>query len=87
MAFLIVATTAPEDIAAYANRVGNAWKIGRRGVGDGVLLVIARDEPPFVVEPSLPVTRVAKTAMVERLSGGKVDVSAGTYRFLHDNYL
>ena len=50
-------------------------------------LVIARDEPPLVVEPSLPVTRVAKIAMVERLSGGKVDVSAGAYRFLHDNYL
>ena len=50
-------------------------------------LVIARDEPPFVVEPSHPVTKVAKTGMVERLSGGKVDVSAGSYRFLHDNYL
>jgi hypothetical protein len=50
-------------------------------------LVIDRDEPPFVVEPSLAVTKVAKTGMLRRLSGGKVDVSAGTYRFLHDNYL
>ena len=31
---LMVPTTAPEDIAAYANRVGNQWKIGRRDVGD-----------------------------------------------------
>ena len=30
---LMVPTTAPEDIAAYANRVGNQWKIGRRDVG------------------------------------------------------
>src|SRR5512147_229866 len=38
IAFLMVATTQPEDIASYANRVGNAWKIGRKGIGDGVLL-------------------------------------------------
>jgi len=38
---LLVQTTAPEDIAAYANRVGNTWKIGRREEGDGLLLVVA----------------------------------------------
>lgn len=38
---LMVPTTAPEDIAAFANRVGNAWKIGRKDVGDGVLVVVA----------------------------------------------
>jgi uncharacterized protein len=32
---LMVPTTAPEDIASYANRVGNTWKIGRKDVGDG----------------------------------------------------
>ena len=38
---LMVPTTAPEDIAAYAQRVGDTWKIGRRNVGDGILLVVA----------------------------------------------
>ena len=38
---LMVPTTAPEDIAAYANRVGNTWKIGRREVGDGLILLVA----------------------------------------------
>ena len=28
---LLITTTAPEDIASYANRVANAWKIGRSG--------------------------------------------------------
>src|SRR5512145_1705611 len=37
---LIVATTQPEDIAAYAQRVGEAWKIGRKDVGDGLLIVV-----------------------------------------------
>ncbi|MDO9403195.1 MAG: TPM domain-containing protein [Polaromonas sp.] len=42
--FLIVATTQPEDITAYAQRVGDSWKIGRQDVGDGVLLVVAKND-------------------------------------------
>ena len=41
---LMVATTAPEDIADYTQRLGDAWKIGRKEVGDGVLFVIAKDD-------------------------------------------
>jgi uncharacterized protein len=41
---LMVATTAPEDIADYTQRLGDAWKIGRPEVGDGVLFVIAKDD-------------------------------------------
>jgi len=41
---LMVATTAPEDIADYTQRLGDAWKIGRPNVGDGVLFVIAKDD-------------------------------------------
>ena len=41
---LMVATTQPEDIAAYAQRVGEAWKIGRREVGDGLLIVVAKTD-------------------------------------------
>jgi len=50
IAMLIVATTQPEDIASYANRVGNEWKIGRKGVGDGVLLVVAKDDRKVRIE-------------------------------------
>jgi len=41
---VMVATTAPEDITDYTQRLGDAWKIGRRDVGDGVLFVIAKDD-------------------------------------------
>ena len=41
---LMVPTTAPEDIVAYTQRVGDAWKIGRSDVGDGVLLVVAKND-------------------------------------------
>lgn len=47
---LIVPTTAPEDIAAYAYRVASEWKIGRRDVGDGLLLVVARNDRRVRIE-------------------------------------
>ena len=47
---LLVPTTAPEDIAAYAQRVADAWKIGRRDVGDGLLVVVAKDERAVRIE-------------------------------------
>lgn len=47
---LMVPTTQPEDIAAYAYRVADTWKIGRRGVGDGVLLVVAKGDRRVRIE-------------------------------------
>lgn len=41
IAVLIVPTTQPEDIFSYSFRVADTWKLGRKGVDDGVLLVIA----------------------------------------------
>ena len=64
IAILMIATSQPEDIASYANRVGNAWKIGRKGVGDGVLVVVAKDDRKMRIE-------VAKT-----LEGAIPDLAA-----------
>ncbi|WP_236580671.1 TPM domain-containing protein [Rubrivivax sp. A210] len=47
---LMVATTAPEDIAAYAQRVADSWKIGRRDMGDGVLLLVAKGDRKMRIE-------------------------------------
>lgn len=47
---LLVPTTAPEDIAAYAQRVADQWKIGRRNVGDGLLLVVAKGDRKVRIE-------------------------------------
>ncbi|WP_447779028.1 TPM domain-containing protein [Variovorax boronicumulans] len=41
---LMVPTTAPEDIASYTQRVGDTWKIGRKNVGDGLLVIVAKDD-------------------------------------------
>ncbi len=47
---LMLPSTAPEDIAAYANRVAATWKIGRREVGDGLLLVVAKNDRRVRIE-------------------------------------
>ena len=47
---LIVPSTAPEDIAAFAQRVGDQWKIGRRDVGDGLIIVVAKNDRRIRIE-------------------------------------
>ncbi|MCS6944472.1 MAG: TPM domain-containing protein, partial [Sutterellaceae bacterium] len=44
IAIVMVGSTAPEPIADFAQRLGEAWKIGRAGVGDGLLIVVAKDD-------------------------------------------
>ena len=41
---LIVPTARPEDIASFAQRVAASWKLGRKEVGDGLLLAVAKDD-------------------------------------------
>jgi len=45
IAVLLVASTAPEAIEQYSIRVADAWKLGRKGIDDGVILLVARDNP------------------------------------------
>ncbi|MFO1340431.1 MAG: TPM domain-containing protein [Burkholderiaceae bacterium] len=47
---LIVASTKPEDIAAYGYRVADQWKVGRKDVGDGLLLLVAKDDRRVRIE-------------------------------------
>jgi uncharacterized protein len=44
IAVLIVDTTTPEAIFDYTLRVAESWKLGRKGVDDGVLFVIAKGD-------------------------------------------
>jgi uncharacterized protein len=45
IAVLLVKSTEPEAVEQYSIRVTDAWKLGRKGVDDGVLLLVARDNP------------------------------------------
>lgn len=50
LAVLIVPTTAPEAIEQYALRVAEQWKLGRRKVDDGALLIVAKDDRTLRIE-------------------------------------
>ena len=86
IAILMVGTTQPEDIASYANRVGNAWKIGRKEVGDGVLVVVAKDERRVRIEvaktlegaiPDLAARQIIEDAITPNFRKG--DFAAGLH--------
>jgi uncharacterized protein len=44
LAVLIVPTTEPETIEQYGIRVGEQWKLGRKNVDDGAILIIAKND-------------------------------------------
>ena len=50
IAVLLVPTVRPESIAAYSLRVVEKWKLGRRGVDDGALLLIAKNDREVRIE-------------------------------------
>ena len=50
IAVLIVPTTQPEAIEQYALRVSDAWKLGRKGVDDGALLLVAKGDRRLRIE-------------------------------------
>ena len=50
LAVLMVASTAPEAIEQYALRVADQWKLGRKKVDDGAILVVAKDDRTLRIE-------------------------------------
>jgi uncharacterized protein len=50
IAVLMVPTVQPETVEQYAVRAFEQWKLGRKGVDDGVLLVIAKDDRKLRIE-------------------------------------
>jgi uncharacterized protein len=48
---LMVPTTQPESIEQYTQRVFDQWKLGREGVDDAVLLVVAKDDRAVRIQP------------------------------------
>ena len=50
IALLIVRSTQPETIEQYAIRVAEQWKLGRKKVDDGAILLIAKDDRTLRIE-------------------------------------
>jgi uncharacterized protein len=47
---LIVPTTLPETIEQYSIRVAEQWKLGRKNVDDGALLIVAKNDRALRIE-------------------------------------
>jgi uncharacterized protein len=50
IAVLIVPTTEPETIEQFGIRVADQWKLGRKGVDDGAILIVAKQDRTVRIE-------------------------------------
>ena len=67
IAVLLVPTTAPEQIEQYSIRVVDAWKLGRRNVDDGALLLIAKNDHTLRIENGYGLEGVLTDAASNRI--------------------
>ena len=79
IAVLLVPTTQPETIEQYSIRVAEAWKLGREGVSDGVLLLVAKNDRAVRIEvgyglegalPDVLANRITDQVIVPRFRNG-----------------
>jgi uncharacterized protein len=67
LAVLIVPTTKPEEIEQYSIRVVEQWKLGRKKVDDGALLIIARNDRAVRIEVGYGLEGVLTDATSNRI--------------------
>ncbi|HEY5804562.1 MAG TPA: YgcG family protein [Lysobacter sp.] len=93
---LVVPTTMPEDIAQYATRAYDQWKVGRKDVNDGVLLLVAKDDRRVRIEvgyglegaiPDATSARVIQEYLVPKFragdyAGGITDASGALIKLI-----
>jgi uncharacterized protein len=93
VAVLIVPTTQPEAIEQFSIRVAEAWKIGRKKIDDGALLVVAKDDHKLRIEvgyglegalPDVTARRIIDEIIVPRFKTGDFagGISAGVDRII-----
>ncbi len=67
IAVLLVASTEPEAIEQYAIRVVESWRLGRKGVDDGVLLLVAKEDRRLRIEVGYGLEGVIPDAVASRI--------------------
>jgi uncharacterized protein len=67
IAVLIVPTTQPEEIEQYSIRVADAWKLGRKGVDDGAILLIAKNDRRVRIEVGTGLEGALPDAIANRI--------------------
>ncbi|TBV72041.1 TPM domain-containing protein, partial [Pseudoxanthomonas winnipegensis] len=64
---LMVPTTQPEEIEQYTQRVFDQWKLGRKGVDDAVLVVVAKDDRRVRIQPGYGLEGAIPDAIANRV--------------------
>ncbi|HEY5972092.1 MAG TPA: TPM domain-containing protein [Pseudoxanthomonas sp.] len=64
---LVVASTQPETIEQYTQRVFDKWKLGRKGVDDAVMLVVAKDDRRVRIQPGYGLEGAIPDAIANRI--------------------
>lgn len=67
IAVLVLPTTQPEVIEQFAIRVVEVWKLGRKGVDDGVLLLVAKDDRKLRIEVGYGLEGALNDATAKRI--------------------
>jgi uncharacterized protein len=67
VAVLMVPSTQPETVEQYGVRVEESWKLGRKGVDDGVLLLVAKNDRKLHIEVGYGLEGVLPDAVAKRI--------------------
>jgi uncharacterized protein len=67
IAVLLVDTTQPEPVFDYATRVFSEWKLGRKGIDDGVLFVVAKSDRKMQILTGPGISGVMTDAVSKRI--------------------
>jgi uncharacterized protein len=67
IAVLLVPTAKPEEIEQFSIRVAEQWKIGRKQVDDGAILVVAKDDRALRIEVAYGLEGVLNDATASRI--------------------
>ncbi|WP_306605347.1 YgcG family protein [Azonexus sp.] len=67
IAILLLPTTQPESIEQFGIRLAETWKIGRKGVDDGVIVIVAKDDRRMRIEVGYGLEGAIPDAVAKRI--------------------
>jgi uncharacterized protein len=67
IAIVLLPTTQPESIEQFGIRLAEAWKIGRKGVDDGVIVIVAKDDRRMRIEVGYGLEGAIPDAIAKRI--------------------
>jgi len=78
---LMLPTTQPETIEQFGIRLFDAWKIGRKGIDDGALLIVAKDDRRLRIEVGYGLEGALNDATAKRIIAETITPSFKTGDF------